>query len=149
MCPSVTGSKLPGQIPILIDSDRVEKLYAAVDNKNFGLLTDMGNFLCADEDPASAFARVAPYAYYVHAKDFIVKPFTDADPGEGSFRSRGGKYLRGTIVGHGNVPIKQCMYQLKRAGYDDCISIEFEGMEPVFDALRIGLANLKKYWAEV
>ena len=28
-------------------------------------------------------------------------------------------------------------------------SIEFEGMEPVFDALRIGLANLKKYWAEV
>ena len=131
------------------DSERVEKLYAAVDNKNFGLLTDMGNFLCADEDPASAFARVAPYAYYVHAKDFIVKPFTDADPGEGSFRSRGGKYLRGTIVGHGNVPIKQCMYQLKRAGYDDCISIEFEGMEPVFDALRIGLANLKKYWAEV
>ena len=109
----------------------------------------MGNFLCADEDPASAFTRVAPYAYYVHAKDFIVKPFTDADPGEGSFRSRGGKYLRGTIVGHGNVPIKQCMYQLKRAGYDDCISIEFEGMEPVFDALRIGLANLKKYWAEV
>ena len=131
------------------DSERVEKLYAAVDNKNFGLLTDMGNFHCADEDPASAFARVAPYAYYVHAKDFIVKPFTDADPGEGSFRSRGGKYLRGTIVGHGNVPIKQCMYQLKRAGYDDCISIEFEGMEPVFDALRIGLANLKKYWAEV
>ena len=51
------------------DSERVEKLYAAVDNKNFGLLTDMGNFLCADEDPASAFARVAPYAYYVHAKD--------------------------------------------------------------------------------
>ena len=99
------------------DSERVEKLYAAVDNKNFGLLTDMGNFLCADEDPASAFARVAPYAYYVHAKDFI--------------------------------PIKQCKYQLKRAGYDDCISIEFEGMEPVFDALRIGLANLKKYWAEV
>lgn len=53
------------------------------------------------------------------------------------------------LSGHGNVPIKQCMYQLKRAGYDDCISIEFEGMEPVFDALRIGLANLKKYWAEV
>ena len=131
------------------DSERVEKLYAAVDNKNFGPPGHIVIVLCADEDPASAFARVAPYAYYVHAKDFIVKPFTDADPGEGSFRSRGGKYLRGTIVGHGNVPIKQCMYQLKRAGYDDCISIEFEGMEPVFDALRIGLANLKKYWAEV
>ena len=41
------------------------------------------------------------------------------------------------------------MYQLKKAGYDDYISIEFEGMEPVFEALRIGLANLKRYWSEI
>ena len=109
----------------------------------------MGNFLCADENPAMAFARVAPYAIYVHAKDFIVKPFDACDPGEGAFRTRGGNFLRGTIVGHGNVPVKQCMYQLKKAGYDDYISIEFEGMEPVFEALRIGLANLKRYWSEI
>ena len=34
------------------DSDRVEKLYMAVDHPNFGLLCDLGNFLCADETPA-------------------------------------------------------------------------------------------------
>lgn len=131
------------------DSERVEKLYTAIHHPNFGLLCDMGNFMCADEDPAMAFARVAPYAIYVHAKDFILKSFDSCTPGEGSFQTRGGNYLRGTIVGHGHVPVKQCLYQLKRCGYDGFISIEFEGMEDVCDALRIGLDNLKRYWSEL
>ena len=131
------------------DSERVEKLYTAIDHPNFGLLCDMGNFMCADENPALAFARVAPYAIYVHAKDFILKSFNECDPGEGSFRTRAGNHLRGTIVGHGNVPVKQCLYQLKKCGYNHYISIEFEGMEDVETALRIGLDNLKKYWSEL
>ena len=79
----------------------------------------------------------------------MVKSFYSDDPGEGSFRSRGGNFLRGTIIGHGNVPVKQCLHLLKAAGYDDTISIEFEGMESPVTAVRIGLANLKKYWSEV
>ncbi len=131
------------------DSQRVEKLYTAVNHPNFGLLCDIGNFMCADEDPAQAVARVAPYARYVHAKDFIWKSFYSEDPGEGSFQTRGGNYLRGTIIGHGNVPVKQCLHLLKAAGFDGTIAIEFEGMEPAVDGVRIGLANLKKYWSEV
>ena len=131
------------------DSDRVEKLWSAVNHPNFKLLGDMGNFLCADENPAEAFTRVAPYLGYVHAKDFIVKPFDACDPGEGAFRSRGGNFLRGTIVGHGQVPVKHCLYLAKAAGYDGYVSIEFEGMEPTVEALRIGLANLKRYAAEI
>lgn len=131
------------------DSERVEKLYTAIDHPNFGLLCDIGNFMCADENPALAVARVAPYAIYVHAKDFILKSFGDNDPGEGSFRTRSGNYLRGTIVGHGNVPVKQCLYQLKKCGYDGYISIEFEGMENVFDGVRIGADNIRKYWSEL
>ncbi len=131
------------------DSDRVEKLYNAVNHPNFALLCDMGNFMCADEDPSLAVARVAPYTKYVHAKDFVWKSFYDADPGEGAFQTRAGNYLRGTIIGHGNVPVKQCLRTLKAAGYDDTIAIEFEGMEDPIDALRIGLANLKRYWEEV
>lgn len=130
------------------DSTRVEKLYMAVNHPNFGLLCDIGNFLCADENPAQAVARVAPYARYVHAKDFICKSFYSEDPGEGAFRSRGGNFLRGTIIGHGNVPVKQCLQLLKGAGFDGTIAIEFEGMEPPVDGVRIGLANLKKYWSE-
>src|SRR3712207_8560418 len=40
-----------------------------------------------------------PYASIVHFKDFYIRP-ADTDPGEGWFRSRGGKYLRGAIVGN-------------------------------------------------
>lgn len=130
------------------DSRRVEQLYNAVDHPNFGLLCDMGNFLCADEDPAKAFGIAAPYARYVHAKDFHIKPASESDPGEGFFRSRNGTYLRGAIIGHGNVPVKHCLAALRRAGYQGSIAIEFEGMEDTLKALEIGLANLKRYIAE-
>lgn len=131
------------------DSERIEKLYTAINHKNFGILCDMGNFMCADEDPAIAFSRLAPFAVYVHAKDFVLKDYYCDDPGEGSFQTRGGNYLRGTIIGHGNVPVKKCMYQLKKCGYDEYIAIEFEGMENAIDAIRIGVDNLRKYWSQI
>ncbi len=131
------------------DSDRVEKLYSKINHKNFGLLCDIGNFMCADEDPALAVARVAPYAIYVHCKDFILKPYYSEDPGEGSFKTRAGNYLIGTIIGHGNVPVKQCLSILKSCGYDGYIAVEFEGMEDSFDGVRIGADNIRKYWSEI
>lgn len=127
------------------DSVRVEKLFNTVNHKNFSLLVDMGNFLCADDDPVTAVSRVAPYAAYVHAKDFLVKPGDGPDPGEGFFRTRGMNYLRGTIIGHGNVPVKQCLDILVNAGYDGYITVEYEGMEPVLQGIKIGLENIKKY----
>ena len=126
------------------DSDRVEKLINTVAHDNFGWLVDMGNFLCADEDPAKAVGRAAPYAFYVHGKDFLVKSGMEPDPGSGFFRSRGGAYLRGTVVGHGNVPVRQCLAALKGAGYDGYIGLEFEGVEPTEWALRTGLENLRR-----
>lgn len=131
------------------DSDRVEKLVNTVAHENFGLLTDMGNFLCSDEDPAIAFGRVAPYAFYAHAKDFHIKNGMAPDPGEGFFMSRNGNYLRGAIIGHGDVPIRHCLKALKQAGYDGYIAIEFEGIEDPILALKIGLANLKRYIQEL
>lgn len=131
------------------DSIRVEKLYNAVNHPNFGLLCDMGNFVCVDEDPAIAVSRVAPYAFYVHAKDFHLKSGEGTDPGEGYAKTRGGNYRRGAIVGHGDVPVKSCLSALKMAGYKGGIAIEFEGMEDNITALKIGLANLKRYIEEV
>ena len=130
------------------DSARVEKLVNAVAHENFGLLADMGNFLCADEDPAGACGRVAPYAFYVHAKDFHVKSGAAPNPGRGSFRSRGGNYLIGAVIGHGDVPVKQCLSAFRRAGYDGWVAIEFEGLEDPVLALSIGLENLKSYIRE-
>ncbi len=130
------------------DSDRVEKLANGVNHPNFGLLVDMGNFLCVDEDPTRALGRVMPYACHVHAKDFHVKSGTTPNPGAGWFRSRAGNFLRGSIIGHGQVPIVQCLGIMKRAGYDGVLSIEFEGMEDPLKGIAVGLENLRRYVTE-
>lgn len=127
------------------DSSRVEKLASRVNHPNFGILADMGNFLCADENPTTALGRIMPCAFHVHAKDFHTKPGTEADPGTGWFQSRGGNYLRGSIIGHGDVPILQCLRIMKSAGYDGVLSIEFEGLEDPIEGISIGLENLRRY----
>lgn len=130
---------------IFQDPDRLEALRRAVNHPNFGFLLDMGNFLCGDCDPAYACGKLREGAFFMHAKDFIVKPGTGTNPGEGFFRSRTGHYLRGTIVGHGAVPVRQCLFALQNIGYDDWISVEFEGIEDTMTALRIDLNNLRRY----
>lgn len=126
------------------DSERVEKLICAVDHPNFGALIDIGNFLCVDEDPARAVGLLAQYAFHVHAKDFHVKSGMSWDPADGWFQSRGGNRLRGAIVGHGEVPVLQCLRLLKRAGYDGVCSLEFEGMEDPRTGIRLGCQNLHR-----
>lgn len=130
------------------ESRRVEALFQAVDHPNFGLLADMGNFLCADENPAEAVGRLAPFVIYAHAKDFHIKSGMEPNPGEGFFRSRAGSWLRGAVIGHGVVPVRQCLTILKAAGYDGPVAIEFEGLEHPLDGIRIGLGNLRRYAAE-
>ncbi len=127
------------------DPDRMEALYKAVNHPNFGILADMGNFLCADCEPAYSIGKLREMIFFAHAKDFIVKDGNGADPGKGFFRSRGGNHLRGTIIGHGNVPVKQCIDILKKAEYDGWITIEFEGMEDTKTGLEIGFENLRAY----
>lgn len=131
------------------DSERVERLICGVDHPNFGVLIDMGNFLCADEDPAQAVGRLMPYAFHVHAKDFHTKPGTAPSPGQGWFQSRAGNYLRGAVIGHGDVPILQCLRVMKAKEYDGVLSIEFEGIEEVLTGIAFGLENLRRYVGEV
>lgn len=130
------------------DPDRVEKLINAVNHENFGALVDIGNFACADADHAYAVGVMAPYAFHAHAKDFHKRNGSLDNPGEGWFMSRGGNYLRGAIIGQGDVPVRQCIGILKRSGYDGYLTIEFEGMEDALKGVRIGIANLKRFIEE-
>ncbi len=127
------------------DSVRVEKLVTGVADENFGLLIDMGNFACADDPSEKAVGRLAGYAKHVHAKDFHIKSGSGFNPGRGFFTSRGGNYLRGAIIGHGDIPVVQCLSVLKRSGYDGYVSIEFEGIESTMTGIEIGLENLKRF----
>lgn len=126
------------------DSCRIEAIINGVADGNFGALVDIGNFMCADEDPAVAVGNVAPYAFHVHAKDFHVKKGTEFIPSGGYFMTRGGNYLRGAIIGHGCVPVVQCLRILKNAGYNGYVTVEFEGMEPAKTGVKLGLETLKR-----
>lgn len=127
------------------DSERVEKLINAVGHPNYGALVDCGNFLCADEEPTHGVGVMAPYAFHVHAKDFLVKPGMEVDPGDCWFRSRGGNFLRGTIIGHGEAHIAQSVQILKRAGYDGYLTVEFEGTEDNLTGIGLGRKNLLRF----
>lgn len=125
------------------DSERVEKIITGVANPNFGVLLDIGNFCCADEDSTKAAGRLAPYIKHVHAKDFHIKSGNGLNPGNGFFKSRGGNYLRGAIIGHGDIPVYQCLSVIKNSGYDGWVSVEFEGLENCLDGIETGFENLK------
>lgn len=130
---------------VLQDAQRMEELMRAVNHPNYGWLVDMGNFLCADEPPAHAMPIAAPYAVHAHAKDFLWK---SAAPDESWIPTRNGNALRGTILGHGVVPVADCVRELRKAGYDGWLSLEFEGLEDTRMALQYGLALLRKAIAE-
>lgn len=128
------------------DSYRVEQLFNAVNHDNYGLLVDIGNFICVDEDPAQAVSRVAPYAVHVHLKDMLVRP----EPvGPICNATRGCNYFAGTVVGEGDIPVKKCLQILKKAGYDGIVSLEYEGAEDCLTGIARGLANVRKILAEI
>ncbi len=129
---------------LIQDSDRIEELLYTVDNDNYGLLCDMGNFGGADEDCAAAVSKLLPHICYVHAKDSFTKSGMLYDPGRGYSRSRGGNWRRATVFGHGDVPTFQILSAIKSSGYDGYVSIEFEGIEDNILALDIGSENLKR-----
>lgn len=126
------------------DSDRVKKLIDAVAEPNFGALVDIGNFLCADEEPLPAVSRLAPLAFHAHAKDFLYKAeLENTVDTDGWFRSRGGKHLKGTVVLEGVVPVEKCLKALKNSGYTGYLNLEFEGTEDPLYGIKAGYDNLK------
>ncbi|MBQ6961572.1 MAG: sugar phosphate isomerase/epimerase [Clostridia bacterium] len=129
---------------ILQDAERVETLIRTVNHPNYGWLVDMGNFLCADDNPLRAVPIAAPYAFHAHVKDFIFKSWADDDPGDGWIHTRNGNYIRGTVAGHGVVPIRKCLSILKDAGYKGVVSYEFEGHEQNLPALKNALKFIRK-----
>jgi len=127
------------------ESQRVEQLVTGVADENFGILVDVGNFACADDPSPTAVGRLANYAKHVHVKDFHIKSGSGVNPGAGYFQSRGGEYLRGAVLGHGNIPVVQCLSILGRSGYDGYVSIEFEGIEDAVRGIEISLENLERF----
>lgn len=129
-------------------SDRVQRVVQSVDRPNFKTTLDVGNFLCVDEDPIVGVKKNLPFASLIHFKDFYYRPF-DENPGGGKwFETANGNYLRGSIIGHGDIDIRKIVKIIKDFGYDGYVTIEFEGMESFEAGNKIGMENLKRFWEE-
>ncbi|MFD0960431.1 sugar phosphate isomerase/epimerase family protein [Paenibacillus chungangensis] len=129
-------------------SDRVQALVNTVDRENFRTTLDIGNFLCADENPAVAVARNVGIASMVHVKDFYYRP-SYRNPGEGWFNTSSGNWLRGAVVGQGDIDMPHVLRIVKESGYDGYISIEFEGMEECRKGTQMGFNYVKQMWESI
>jgi len=129
-------------------SERVRLLVKKVNRQNFRTTLDVGNFLCVDEDPIAATKNNISIASHIHFKDFYYRP-SHANPGEGWFTTLHGNFLRGSIVGQGDIDIRAILKIIKDAGYNGCLSIEFEGFEECRMGSRAGMAFVKKALAEI
>ena len=135
-------------------SDRVGAVLSEVN----GLLShqlDVGNFLCVDENPEVAVKRLIGKSTTVHMKDFYVRD-EDSDPGDATqfdcsgawFRSQHGAYLRGSILGQGDMNMKKIAKLIKESGFDGCVYLEYEGMEDCYYGTKVGFDNMKKLLGE-
>ena len=59
-----------------------------------------------------------------------------------SFSVEQGEFV--AIIGHGVVPVAQCLRLLKNAGYNGYFTVEFEGMKDPRTGVACGLNTLKK-----
>lgn len=129
-------------------SDRVQRLVYEVGRDNFRTTLDVGNFMCVDENSVISTRKNLPIASMVHLKDFYLRP-ENRNPGEGWFRTTHGNYLRGAIVGQGDIDMLEVLREIKTSGYDGYISIEFEGMENCKTGTKIGMDNVRRMWDEL
>ncbi len=122
---------------IFQNPERVKAVIDCVAHPNYGWLVDIGNFMCTDCDSLASVRIAAPYAFHVHAKDFKK---IDA----GGITTPAGNHIAGTILGHGVVDIQACMDELKKAGYEGTVSLEFEGPEDPIEAIKEGYQVLSR-----
>ena len=118
------------------DADRVERFYEAVGHDNYGVLLDIGNMMCADEDPVTTVSRLAPYAIHVHAKDMIKREKRAATLR--CFETRAANFLVPVALGEGDVDIPRCLAILKKNGYQGYVSIEYEGAHDCIEGIKFG-----------
>lgn len=107
-----------------------------IGSQNLRATVDVGNYLQGDQKPEDGTRVAAPYAAYVHFKDFVK---TD-DPNR-----RFG--LAGSTVGEGIVDHAACLAELAKAGFSGYVALEYEGSEDEREGVRKSLEYMRKVMA--
>ncbi len=120
---------------------QIHEILRAVNSPYVKSTFDTGNFLLVHEEPTKAFDRLKQEIAHVHFKDFREKHTHESVKG---FRSTEGKELIGVIPGDGKVDLTSIVAGLKEYGYQDWLSIEYEGFEDAKMANEEAVRRLRK-----
>ncbi|NGP43982.1 sugar phosphate isomerase/epimerase [Bacillaceae bacterium SIJ1] len=127
-------------------SDRVSRLIHEVNEPNFRLTLDVGNYLCVDEDPEAAVVKTLDLASIVHFKDFLIRK--NWNPGNHWLTTPFDTYLRGSVIGEGDINLQRVARRVAES-FDGYVSVEFEGPEDCLWASEISMNNVRRLFAEV
>jgi sugar phosphate isomerase/epimerase len=106
------------------------------------LTFDAGNFLFVEEDAVQAFNLLAPRVSHVHLKDWqSIEP--SAPPVAIEVTGTDGIRYCGAVLGSGVMKLPGVVRQLSQYGYSGFLSIEYEGVDDPFDAMREGVRYLR------
>ena len=78
---------------------------------------DIGNYMSCGQDSLESCKISAPYAAYVHVKDFVKKK---------SSENPWGWEIEASILGAGVVDVPGCLSVLAEAGFDGHVALEYE-----------------------
>ena len=98
--------------------------YRAVQKRtdNIGICADVGNPMFADDDIPGILMDFPGEVYHVHIKDY--RRIAVPEDGVKCCPTRGGMYLRETVVGEGDVDFAEVMRLLRAAGYRGAFALE-------------------------
>jgi sugar phosphate isomerase/epimerase len=95
-----------------IGSSRIIDLIRATDHENIGALWDVHHpFRIVGEPARLTYVCLREYIHHVHIKDSL--PLPD-------------KKYRYTLLGEGNIPVRECVTLLREGGYKGWLSLEWE-----------------------
>ena len=96
---------------------------------------DVGNYMGCGQEGHVGTAVAAPYAGYVHFKDNKKVPDTS--------RPWGWK-VEACVIGEGAVDLPACVESLRKAGYEGCVALEYEGTEDETTGVPRSVEALKR-----
>ncbi|GHU63352.1 xylose isomerase [Clostridia bacterium] len=111
------GVKLAVENHIDFTSDEILQLLEMVDDPNFGVNFDTGNFLRLLDDPVAGMEKLAPYVLATHCKDLVPDP---------TYNPRDWFFFAGVPVGQGWVDNQKLAELLAKAGYKGFLAVEID-----------------------